>query len=556
MGLNAEDKRVYDLLNDKMYIVSPNQRKYVWKSNNWQELLDDLILVYSEKVNNHFIGSVVLMEEDLKDGIKKHFSIIDGQQRISTLTIMLLAIAYLFSENNQRAYFTGLEKALFVRDNKGEEHPIVSEKANACIAKLVISLFKTGRQHFDNGDMLIEANTLAKEIKDPVVRECFLYFYREFKELANADMRILVKYRELIDDIRYIDIVAEESEDAYTIFEILNARGQVLTDFELLRNFLLRYSESKNKTQVEKELQELEGFLGKETESFLKHYVIHKYGKKTDKDDMRPYKVISKEEKSSDVNMIIKDMITKAKYYNMMITFEDCSVLEKKVFSFFKPRRQQMFRPLVLGMMHQRDLGRLSIETYEQYLLFLYEFFICYHIIGEQTSNKINDIVHGYSNKIENNYNDGLLVAFKKSMSERIPSTENISNSIKRIRYSNKWKAYSDGKKRENVRAIFEIVERELGYEGDFENVNIEHCKPDSEREEHAHIGNLMLFEEAINERCKNKPLKEKLQYYQQSNLKYPQIIRSFYNEDDDIDFDKTSNYILDKLLSRIKDLM
>ncbi len=86
MSFNADDKRVYDLLNDKEYIIPINQRRYIWNKNNWTELLDDIMLVYDEKKNDHFIGSIVLKKENINDGIRNHYSIIDGQQRISTLT--------------------------------------------------------------------------------------------------------------------------------------------------------------------------------------------------------------------------------------------------------------------------------------------------------------------------------------------------------------------------------------------------------------------------------------------------------------------------------------
>jgi len=65
MGFNADDKKVYDLLNDKEYIIPLNQRKYIWDTNNWTELLDDILLVFDEKKNDHFIGSIQ------KNGIKR-----------------------------------------------------------------------------------------------------------------------------------------------------------------------------------------------------------------------------------------------------------------------------------------------------------------------------------------------------------------------------------------------------------------------------------------------------------------------------------------------------
>ena len=555
MGLDAGDKKVYDLLNDKMYTVAANQRKYVWTRNNWQELLDDLELVYNEHTNSHFIGSVVLKKESATQGIRNQYSIIDGQQRISTLTIVLCAIGLIFAENEQQEYFDGLNKPLFVMDNRNRPHPIVSDKANKSISSLVVKLFENANAHFSEGEVLFTSDQLLKQAKvNKDISECFMFFYSWFRNRVLADMEMLFRYRNIIDDIRYIDIVATEDEDAYTIFEILNARGQVLTDFELLRNFILRYAPVPDKGTVKEKLKTLAESLGSDSENFLKHYVLHKYGKKTDKNENRPYKIISKAEKSHSKIDLLDDLLLKASYYRRMTSYDECSELEKKVFSFFKPRRQVQFRPLVLGMMHQKELGNLSQQDYELYLEFLYEFFICYHIVGEQTSNKIEDVVYGYSYRLENDFGEQTLERFRRSMVERMPSKENFCNSIKRIRYSNHWKAYSGSNKRENVRAIFEIIERELGYTGAFDGFDIEHCMPDAASEDHAHIGNLMLLEQQINsEQCKGKPLPEKIQYYQNSELELPV---KMYNENPSgnvINLDDRSTWIANTLYSYIK---
>lgn len=554
MSLSANGKKVYDLLNDKMYIVPPNQRKYVWTNNNWQELVDDIQLVCAENTTNHFIGSVVLKKENINDGIRNHYSIIDGQQRISTLTIMLCAIGLIFAENENKDYFYGLNKALFVTDNRNQPRPIVSENANKSISKLVVVLFDSANKHFDAGVALPSAETLLSQAETvQSIKNCFIFFYTWFKKRVQNDMELLARYRSIIEDIRYIDIVAEEDEDAYTIFEILNARGQALTDFELLRNHLLRYSSSSEKEMTKEKLNKLETLLGSDSESFLKHYVMHKYGEKTDKNEKRPYKIIAKSEKNKSKLTLIDDLVLKASYYRKMTHYGECSALEKKVFSFFKPRRQQQFRPLVMGMMHQKDLENLPQEEYNRYLEFLYEFFICYHVIGRQTSNKIEDIVYGYSVKIENQFNDQLLRKFRRSMLDRMPSREYFYNSIKNIRYSSCWKAYADIKSRENVRAIFEIIERECGYEGEFADFNIEHCMPDSQSIENAHIGNLMLLEKSINhDQCKDKPLNQKVQYYQHSALHLPKKMARDNPNGNDISFEDRSEWIADTLYSYI----
>ena len=556
MGFSTNDYTVYDLLNDKLFIVAANQRKYVWTKNNWRELIEDIDLVYKKNTDKHFIGSIILKRETVKDGIKNHFSIIDGQQRISTLTIILCAMAFIFAENEKRDEFYGLEKQLFVTDNKRNPYPIVSEKANLSIAKLVCSLFDAANRHFVDSFPMVDFHTFINETRcAKVINDCFEYYYTELKKRTNGNMDILSTYRDILFEICYIDIIAEKEEDAYTIFEVLNARGQVLTDFELLRNYLLRYSDNLEKEHVKQSLTELEKMLGHDIEVFLKHYAMHKYGAKTDKNENRPYKVISNQEKSN-IPGLLNDLMIKAGYYKKMTEYYNCSPLENKIFSFFKPRRQQQFRPLVMGMMHQKDLNNLSNEDYEKYLEYLYEFFICYYIIGEQTSNKIEDIVYGYSYKIENEFSLELLSRFQNSMAERIPNKTNFANTIKRIRYSHNYKAYSDNRKRENVFAIYELLERELGYEGSFENMSVEHCNPDSENEENAHIGNLMLLEKDLNENsCKNKPLAQKLGYYNESTLQYPKIIREKFIKDGLLDYEKNAEWIAGILFKRIKSL-
>ena len=50
MGFGSDDKKIYDLLNDKMFIVAANQRKYVWTQNNWREMLEDIDLVFEATI--------------------------------------------------------------------------------------------------------------------------------------------------------------------------------------------------------------------------------------------------------------------------------------------------------------------------------------------------------------------------------------------------------------------------------------------------------------------------------------------------------------------------
>ena len=140
-------------------------------------------------------------------------------------------------------------------------------------------------------------------------------------------------------------------------------------------------------------------------------------------------------------------------------------------------------------------------------------------------------------------------------MIKRIPGEKAFKSSIKNIRFSNHWAAYSDNRKRENVRAIFEVIERELGYTGSFEGCTVEHCLLDSLSEEHAVIGNLMLLEGQINDACGSKNIASKCQYYEKSTLKLPSIVVKEISEGKGFSIENRSNWIAETLYNYITNM-
>ncbi len=106
MAFSATQKDIYSLFNDSIYVIPRNQRRYVWDQNNWEELFEDIKLVYTGKTNAHFLGSIVLKNEGNVFNVSK-FSIIDGQQRVLTLTLMISSIMFLFAEKQMFDNFEG-----------------------------------------------------------------------------------------------------------------------------------------------------------------------------------------------------------------------------------------------------------------------------------------------------------------------------------------------------------------------------------------------------------------------------------------------------------------
>lgn len=83
---------------DKRFVIPVYQRNYDWKKEHCETLFDDLMSVYRNNISAHFFGSIVYVGEDLASGTE--LSIIDGQQRLTTISLLLLAIYNYVKEND------------------------------------------------------------------------------------------------------------------------------------------------------------------------------------------------------------------------------------------------------------------------------------------------------------------------------------------------------------------------------------------------------------------------------------------------------------------------
>ena len=172
--------------------------------------------------------------------------------------------------------------------------------------------------------------------------------------------------------------------------------------------------------------------------------------------------------------------------------------------------------------MHQKMLEKINDNLYEKVLKYLYTFFVCYKIIGEETSNKLSDTIYKYAYLIEKEYSDDKIQECINSLNEKLPTLDSFINNFKNVGWSNHWGIYKDSKSKERCQLILEIIEKYVSNREVNMPVTIEHILPDCERIENAQIGNLFYLEETLNRQCANKPLSEKLDIYEKSSLSSP----------------------------------
>ncbi|MBQ2886598.1 MAG: DUF262 domain-containing protein [Alphaproteobacteria bacterium] len=553
MAFKADQQQISFLLGKKIYSIPRNQRKYVWKTENWKNLLEDLdFLKGTEKV--HFLGSIVLntLPNQNNDDIE-YYEIVDGQQRITTIVLILVVIAQIFKERGEDALFHGLLSYIQTTSINNITSSTLNTNVHTCIMNLVTNVANRATPY--NTIQLLITNCITNKRQDIEIENCINYYYNI---LSQRDTDEVIRFRNSLISANYVNIRATE-EDAYTVFEILNARGIDLEDHELLKNYILRYTVPVNNIDIARQewQEEIENRLGKNIKSFLKHYIAHKYGISGVTKNRAVYDVIKQNTNIADVNRLFDDLKLKAKYYQRIvcdsgITGEQISEIDQ-IFKFMYTNRNLLFRPIYLSLLHQTELGHISEENLIKILKCIQYFFVCYNLISKETSNKISDGILKYAFKIENEYNQDVIKNFLKHLKNRMPTKIEFRNTFKLIGYSNHCDYYHDSKNKQRAELALTILEQIKSGRVEVSSFTIEHILPDSQDRGNAVIGNLIPLEDNLNYLCGNKQLKDKLPIYAMSNFTTARNVTNRFRDNiENFNINKRGEIMADKLYDEI----
>lgn len=235
--LNTDTKSFLDLIgNGKIYRVPPYQRDYSWTEEQWEDLWQDIEELRKQPDDRHYMGAMVV--EGRSD---REFLIIDGQQRIATLSVLALAIL----ARLKHLADTGQNTA----DNRERLHQLrarfIGEKDPTSLTESS-KLFLNVTDDAFYQDYLVQLrappNPRSLPTSNRALWECFVYFRRCIErdpELSGSGAALSALLNESVArQLLFILIVVENDLNAYTVFETLNARGLELSATDLLKNYL------------------------------------------------------------------------------------------------------------------------------------------------------------------------------------------------------------------------------------------------------------------------------------------------------------------------------
>lgn len=235
--LNTRDINFGELIaNGRIYRVPAFQRNYSWDEEQWEDLWNDIIDLQAQPFERHYMGALVVEAKS-----DREFTIIDGQQRIATLTILALAvIARLHQMADQ-----GIEAEANRERAQGLRNKFIGEKDPASLVESS-KLFLNESDDAFFQDYLIQLRTprnprgLIKS--NQLLWNCFNYFSKRLGEVTAFDTDGEALARLLSEAVArqllFILITVDNELNAYMVFETMNARGLELSSTDLLKNYL------------------------------------------------------------------------------------------------------------------------------------------------------------------------------------------------------------------------------------------------------------------------------------------------------------------------------
>jgi uncharacterized protein with ParB-like and HNH nuclease domain len=260
------------------YVMPHFQRQYSWEKPEWEMLLKDAIAIYEEydpeREPEHFIGSLVVINDGTRNGTITAFNLVDGQQRLTTLSLLFLVLRDIIKPTDQKLA-KKINKFVVNSDEEGEEE---------IYFKLLPTNKYGDRQAYQA--IILEGN--YNQFTESGIPKAYNYFRHEIEsKVKEGELDIGKFFTVLQNCFQIVFIELNKNESPYHIFESLNAKGKPLTQADLVRNYIaMMLPTSQQENAFTKYWEKIEGLLqekrkvGKsgmgELTAFLRHYLAMK----------------------------------------------------------------------------------------------------------------------------------------------------------------------------------------------------------------------------------------------------------------------------------------
>lgn len=521
--LDARTVNYLELMgNGKSYAVPAYQRDYSWGREEWDDLWDDIVTLRTTPKHRHYMGAVVVQAQN-----DRKFLVIDGQQRLATLSLFALAAI-----STLEAMADGGADPTENRDRAKElRGRFVGERDPATLIETSrLSLNETDDGFYQ--DYLVRlrdpSNVRALQRSRRRMWECFRYYRDRLRahESIRGDGAGVAKFvtETVSRQLLFILITVEDDLNAYTVFETLNARGVGLTTTDLLKNYLFSLVEGRSLDALQRRWRTLVGTVRQERfPEFLRYHLLSEQTKI----------------RSAQLFKIVRDGVkTPDRVFRLMDDLEGRAELFAAVsdpnheYWAESPNAKAVIRELVLLRVSQMmplvftTREQFSREDFERVLKMLSVVSFRYNLVSARSRSELEP---AYA-KTARAVGDGSAGSPRSVFA----LLESIYGNDEKMRQDfSTLQLRTSGQRKRVVRYILAKLEAEASgrdVDPDTDRGTIEHILPENpgaewekafpsdDQEAHRYrIGNVTLLERRLNRDIGNAPYSRKLEAYRES---------------------------------------
>ncbi len=396
------------------FVIPIYQRLYSWEKEQCKQLWDDIIKIGGDdKANSHFIGSILYV----LDGIKHSGNpllIIDGQQRLTTITLLLIALRNHLSDEVKRKE---IEKHYLINsDEKGDKkfRLILSESDKDTL----LSLIDKDRRKPSEPSLKIVEN---------------FKLFEEWISKNTGKLEIIFKGLEKLEIVCIA--LTKKEDDPQLIFESMNSKGIELTQTDLIRNYIIM------ETEVEKQ----EGFYNqywrameegfkqdkKLFDRFVRHYLTIKTRKIPNINRVYVAFKDYQQERGIEIEALLQDLQKYCGYFCQIKFKKEADEDLNKALGFLVDLDMDVVYPLLLELYSDYSDGVLSKQDFIP-IIELTESYLCRRAVCGLNTNALNKIFPFFTKKInKNQYLEGIEKHFGSlTKGQRFPNDDEFRNSF------------------------------------------------------------------------------------------------------------------------------
>lgn len=548
MNIDASESTVQKAFSDKStYTVPDYQRPYSWKKEQWIDFWTDLNSIPQD--STHFLGSIVLIKHETSFNELNKLEIVDGQQRLTTISLLLCAMRSQYNEKGDPNDIIDLIETeyLYERDDNNNKH------------------LKLSLSQFDGDDYENIIRGRENAVNDDSQLLGALKFFED--KVSGFSIDELDELRgKLSKQMTIVIVRCDSAASAFRLFETLNNRGMELSAVDLMKNALLqtateKYPGGSSSNQYDNIRSQWEYLLQNvvhqidQPNRFFRHFMMSR-----DQPDI-PGNVSSRKlyDVFSDVirHRLDREGITISEYINEMVDVSDTymGIIDASIDEFGGKQSKKINSRLRnlndIESSHSRTLILRSIEEFDdstnmiETLRLLESFMTRWRVADLTTGASLDRIFSGLCSEAFDKPDPVEMIRSK--LKEEAPGDDEFEA-----------KFFSSGFKRNAMtKYILDTIEREHYSSGggktyDRASVDIEHIAPQAalsadkykswesvlsvteaeyKNQYRNRIGNLTLLEESLNEKASANPFKQKQDQYRLSDFQMTEYVRSNYSE-------------------------